>query len=106
MAIYPRGFQRDGRIECSELKSQTRQKLYSLIFFTLPTVFQRVDIKEFAYRVDCGNIVCKSCCGQKDAPTVHLLRACLLGRASLPRGIRAVYPVRFKLVMSTFERYC
>ena len=32
--------------------------------------------------VDCGNIVRKSCCGQKDAPTVHLLRTCLLGRAS------------------------
>ena len=67
--------------------SRTRQKLYSLIFFTLPTVFQRVGIKEFAYHVDCGNIVCKSCCGRKDAQTVHPLRACLLGRASSQRNL-------------------
>ena len=42
----------------------------------------------FAYRVDCRNIVRKSCCDQKVAPTVHLLRACLLGRASAQRTLR------------------
>ena len=34
-------------------------------------------IKEFAYRVDCGNIVRKSCCGRMDAPTVQGLFAWL-----------------------------
>ena len=60
-------FQRDG---CIEWKSQTRWKLYSLVIFTLPTAFQWVGIKEFAYWVDC----------------VCLLRACLFGRASSQRN--------------------
>ena len=38
--------------------------------------------------VDCGNIVRKNCCGRKDAPTVRLVRACLLGRASSQRNSR------------------
>ena len=79
-------WERDGHMECSEWKSRTTQKLYSLVFFTLRTVFQWVGIMEFAYRVDCWNIVRKSCCDQNDPPTVHLLMACLLGRASSRRN--------------------
>jgi len=54
----------------------------------LTDCIQRVGIKEFAYRVDCGNIVRKSCCGQMDARTVHLLRSCLLSRASSQWNLR------------------
>ena len=72
------------------MKKLNEVKLYRLITFTLPAVFQRVGSKEFAYCVDCENIVRMSCFGRKDAPTVHLLRAWLLGTEHLPRRICAI----------------
>ena len=66
----------------------------------------RMSRHQFAYRVDCGNTVHKSCCGRKDAPTVHLLRASLLASSqknsrNLPGEVQVSYEyIRMVLLRS------